>query len=92
MKTSRHLSGQSAPRSRNRAGQRGSAVIVVLALLGIMLLYVESNLATLNHLHRELRLVELRQLRHWQAAAPSATNTPPRAPIPDTKKPGTTAP
>jgi hypothetical protein len=54
----------------------GSAVIVLLALLSIMVLYIFANLKTLNYLDRELKLVEKRQLQrlaHSQTNAPSAS-------------------
>ena len=70
MKTASHLNG----RPGRSAGQQGSAVIVVLAFLAIMLLYVGSNLNSLAGLHRELKLVEHRQLRHWETAAAVFTN------------------
>jgi hypothetical protein len=54
----------------------GSAVIVVLALLAIMLVYVAGNLRTLNSLGRELRLLELQQTHRLQTAV-RATNSPP---------------
>ncbi len=58
--------------------QSGSAVIVVMALLAIMLIYVAGNLRTLNSLDRELKLLELKQTRRLQTAA-RQTNTPPVA-------------
>ena len=62
--------------SRSRRCQSGSAVIVVMALLAIMLVYVAGNLRTLNSLGRELKLLELQQTRRLQTAAPK-TNSPP---------------
>ncbi len=62
--------------SRPRRRQSGSAVIVVLALLVIMLIYVAGNLRTLSSLERELKLLERQQTRRLQVAEP-ATNSPP---------------
>ena len=61
--------------SRSRRREAGSAVIVVMALLAIMLVYVAANLRTLNSLGRELKLLELQQTRRLQTAAPT-TNSP----------------
>jgi hypothetical protein len=47
--------------------QGGSAVIVVLVLLGIVMIYVGANLRSLANLERELRITEQRQTRRWQA-------------------------
>ena len=62
------------PPSRRRRTECGVAVVVVLALLAIVTLYVTANLHSLRNLHREVRLVEERQLRFWSAASP--TNPP----------------
>lgn len=59
-----------------RRRQTGSAVIVVMALLAIILVYVAGNLRTLNTLDRELKLLERQQTRRLQTAA-QRTNTPP---------------
>jgi type II secretory pathway pseudopilin PulG len=59
-----------------RCRQAGSAVIVVMALLAIILVYVASNLRTLNSLGRELKLLERQQTRRLQTAV-RATNSPP---------------
>jgi hypothetical protein len=46
--------------------QHGSAVLIFLVLLSVMLVLVAANGHVLNSLQREIRLVEQRQLRHWQ--------------------------
>lgn len=56
--------------------QSGSAVIVVMALLAIILIYVAGNLRTLTNLGRELKLLERQQIRRLQGASPR-TNPPP---------------
>ena len=62
--------------ARPRRRQSGSAVIVVMALLAILLVYVAGNIRTLSNLGRELRLLERQQTRRLQAAA-QRTNSPP---------------
>ena len=62
--------------SRPPRRQSGSAVIVVMALLVIMLVYVAANIRTLSSLVRELRLLERQQTQRLQTAAPR-TNSPP---------------
>lgn len=48
---------------RTRSGERGSAVLVVLALLLIMAALALGNNRTLHQLHQELDLLEQHQLR-----------------------------
>jgi len=62
--------------TRPRRRQAGSAVIVVLALLAIILVYVAGNLRTLHSLGRELNLLDRQQTRRLQVAT-QATNAPP---------------
>ena len=59
----------------SRPRQSGSAVIIVLALLTILLIYVTGNIRTLSSLGRELRLLEHQQTLRLQPTA-TATNTP----------------
>jgi hypothetical protein len=49
-------------------GEQGSAVIVIMVLLGLMLLYVGANLKTLHFMSRELKLIEKHQVRRLEAA------------------------
>ena len=56
--------------------QSGSAVIVVMALLAILLVYVAGNIRTLANLGRELRLLERQQIRRLQSSAPRTNSTP----------------
>jgi hypothetical protein len=64
---------------------RGSAVIVVLVLIAIVLLFLGGTMRTLHWLGRDLRLIEKKQL---QRLAPAA---PPRQPAqPAPLSPGTT--
>ena len=73
--------------TRCRRRQSGSAVIVVMALLAIILIYVAGNLRTLNNLGRELKLDERQQTRRLQRAA-QATNTPPAITVATNAVPG----
>jgi hypothetical protein len=57
--------------SRN---SHGSAVIVVIVLLGLMLIFVFANLKTLHFMDRELKLIEKRQLQRLSAIV-AATNS-----------------
>jgi hypothetical protein len=71
----------------NRRRQSGSAVIVVMALLAIILVYVAGNLRTLYNLNRELNLLERQQTRRLERAA-QTTNTPPAITIATNSVPG----
>jgi hypothetical protein len=66
--------------SRPRRREAGSAVIVVFALLAIILVYVASNLRTINSLGRELKVLERQQIHRLQALT-QTTNTPPATTI-----------
>jgi hypothetical protein len=68
-RSKRHVSRPSRRRS-------GSAVIVIIAILAILLIYMAGNLRALANLGRELRLVERQQTRRLRANAPK-TNSPP---------------
>lgn len=54
--------------SRHRK-QNGSAVLIVIILLGVMLAVIASNTANLNQLKRELNLIEQKQLKRQAAPA-----------------------
>jgi ABC-type transporter Mla subunit MlaD len=49
-----------------REKSRGSAVLVVLVLLGIMALYLMGNSVTLHNLRVDMRVVEAKQLRRYR--------------------------
>jgi len=57
----------------------GSAVVVMIVLLGLMLIFVLANLKTLHFMDRELKLIEKRQVQRLSATA-LATNLIPQAP------------
>ena len=47
----------------------GSAVVVMIILLGLMLIFVFANLKTLHFIDRELKLIEKRQVQRLSAKA-----------------------
>jgi len=54
--------------------QGGSAVLVVLVLLALMMVFISANSVTLHSLKRDLHRLEQRQLRRYRAAALTHTN------------------
>jgi len=46
-----------------RSSERGTAVIVMIAFLAILLVYLAANVLTLSHLGHELTLLEQKQTR-----------------------------
>lgn len=58
----------------NPKRERGSATILVLALVAIMMVFLTANQRVLYHLKREVRLVEQQQLKKFQppVAKPAA--------------------
>jgi len=67
--------------ARFRTGERGSATLVVLALLFIMAALALGNNRTLHQLHQELDLLEQDQLRKPETAKPFR----PISPVPATE-------
>jgi len=59
----------------SRWGERGVATLVVLMFLFLMMAFIWTNSAALSRLKSDLRLVEQRQLKKYQA--PGATNAAP---------------
>lgn len=59
------MDGRAAARPYRR-GERGSATILVFALLAVMVLYLNSNQLALHSLKRDLRAVEQKQLKKFQ--------------------------
>ena len=76
-----HVSRITDHASRRQRNQGGSAVIVVIGLLAIIMVYMAGNIRTLTNLGRELTLLERKQTQRLQAKtweahpapAPSAT-------------------
>ena len=59
--------GRHNSRPAKRMGhEQGSAAMVVIAIVAIVLLYVASNLRTLDHLNHEIKLVERRQIHRLE--------------------------
>ncbi len=67
-----------APRACAHRHERGSAVIVVIAIVAILLIYIGGNLRTLHLLSRDLKQIEQKQIRRVSVQQP-ATNAPPAA-------------
>jgi len=62
-----------------RAGERGMATFICIALLAIMLVLVTAESRALYHLHREMKLLEQKQIQRLGA---SQTNLIGRAGLP----------
>jgi len=64
-----HVGGYRACGLQARRGKEdGFAVLVIFVLLTIMVVFVTSNALVLRHLHQEIKLVEKRQLKKFEAA------------------------
>jgi len=66
MKISAHNGGSRCRRSAVRHGERGFLVIALLAIVAIMLIYVNVNVRLLGNLKRELKLVEQQQIQRLE--------------------------
>lgn len=72
--------------------ESGMAVIVILALVAIMMIYIAANLKTLSTLHRDLNLIETKQVRRLAVAVRSApASRPPDAVIKNEVAPSSAA-
>lgn len=49
-----------------RQRQNGFVVIALITIMGLMSLYVATNLSTLSVLKRDLQLIEQKQTAHWR--------------------------
>ena len=56
---------------RSHKSECGSAVLIILVLLSVMLLLVAANTLTVNWLRQEVKLVDKQQMKRF---APSSTN------------------
>lgn len=75
MKVSRCQSRSRPPQAGSlRSAESGSAVLIVLILLSLMVTLVVNQSLALHHLKQELQLIEHRQLQ-WPGAV-TRTNTP----------------
>jgi hypothetical protein len=66
---------------RRRRRERGSATLVVFALLLIMAALALGNQRTLHQLHQELDLIERHQLKNPESAKPQRTIGPVGLPL-----------
>ena len=66
MKIPAYHRGFRCPRSAARRGERGFLVIALLAIVAIMLIYVNVNVRLLGNLKRELKLVEQQQIQRLE--------------------------
>ena len=64
---------------RRQGGEGGSATILVLALVAIMMVFLTTNQRVLYNLKREVRLVEQQQLKKFQPP-PANPAAPPARP------------
>ena len=56
--------------SNHPRSERGSATIVVLVMLGIMMIFFATNMVTIKTLARELKLVEKKQVERLRDGMP----------------------
>lgn len=63
----------------SRESEGGSATILVLALVAIMMVFLTANQLVLHNLKRELRLLEQKQLKRFQPP-PAKPAAPPARP------------
>jgi hypothetical protein len=61
------------PNVSRRRRQRGSAVLILLILLLIMVMLAAANSSALLHFHRELKLLDQRQVERLNASQTNAT-------------------
>ena len=65
-----------------RHRQSGSAVLIFITLLAIMLMLITANSSALLHLHRELKLLDQRQVERLNASQTNATDRAGLPPVP----------
>ncbi|HWQ92862.1 MAG TPA: hypothetical protein VN673_14390 [Clostridia bacterium] len=69
--------GRPLERANRRTHERGTALIVVIAILAILIIYAMGNVRTLDFLGKELRLLDQRQRqRIAQPAKPAPAPKP----------------
>jgi hypothetical protein len=66
MRISAHNQDSRCRRPAARQGERGFLVIALLAIVAIMLIYVNVNVRLLGNLKRELKLVEQEQVQRLE--------------------------
>jgi len=65
-----------------RHRQSGSAVLIFITLLAIMLMLITANSSAMLHLHRELKLLNQRQIKRLNASQTNATDRATLPPVP----------
>jgi hypothetical protein len=64
---------------RSNRRQQGFATLLVMVIAGLMGTYLMYNTGTVHHVHKNLRLIEQKQLRKFsQPPKPEAPKTKPR--------------
>ena len=61
--------------------RKGSATVIVLALLSIMIILETAEFAAARHLDSDLRLIEKRQLQRFNRPSPKHANIPNNHPL-----------
>lgn len=74
------------PVTKSSRDQKGTAVLVVIALLAIVLVFVTGNLRALHLLRNDLRIVEAQQTNRL-ARVELVTNASPPAPFKTEREP-----
>ena len=62
--------------------QSGSAVLIFITLLAIMLMLITANSSALLHLHRELKLLDQRHVERLNTSQTNATDRATLPPVP----------
>ena len=62
------------PLQTNRRNRDGSAVIVVIAILSILLIFIAGNIRTLHLLRNDLRFIETQQTNRLATTVLTTTN------------------
>ena len=62
--------------------QSGSAVLLFITLLAIMLMLITANSSALLHLHRELKLLDQRKVERLNTSQTNATDRAGLPPVP----------
>jgi len=68
MKTSARQQFLFGRQGTDRRGERGFLVIALLAIVAIMLIYINVNVRLLGNLRREMKLVEQQQIQRLEKA------------------------
>jgi hypothetical protein len=66
MKISAHNHGPRYRRTATRHGERGFLVVALLAIVAIMLIYININVRLLGGLKRELKLIDQKQIQRLE--------------------------